>query len=175
MSRVCEICGRGPQVGNNVSHAHNVTKRRFNINIQTMRVLIDGTPRRIKVCTRCIQAGKIVRPQFELRERKPKKKVDIEEIKIAAAAAMEEEPVSEFFSSDSIVDVIFKKKRPLPGITDEEEQALEEAAEEAKASEEPVEEESEVQRELKTAFIDPEEIEEKKEETGDNEEPAKEE
>ncbi len=115
MSRVCEICGRGPQVGNNVSHAHNVNKRRFDINLQTMRVIIDGTPKRIKVCTRCIQAGKIERPKFQPRTRKPKELKPKEAEVLVTAEALEEEAVSEYFSSSSIVDVIFKpKKKAVP-------------------------------------------------------------
>jgi len=158
MSRVCEVCGRGPQVGHKVSHAHNVSKRRFLINIQTMRVLVDNTPKRIKVCTRCIQAGKIVRPKFQLRERKPKEAAPAKEVRVVAEA-VEEEAYGQFFSSDSIVDVIFKKRRPLPGMEEEGERAATETPPE------PEEELSEVERELKTAFIDPEEAETKKAET----------
>ena len=111
MSRVCEICGRGPQVGHNVSHAHNLTKRRWEINLQNMRVVIDGQTKRIKVCTRCIQAGKIVRPAFQLRERKPKEAIpSLAKVRVALEAT-EEEHVSEFFSEVSIVDTIFKKKK----------------------------------------------------------------
>jgi large subunit ribosomal protein L28 len=57
MSRKCEICGKHPRVGNNVSHAHNVTKRRWLPNLQRMRVVIDGTPKKISVCTSCIRSG----------------------------------------------------------------------------------------------------------------------
>ncbi len=59
MARVCEICGRGPQFGHRVSHAHNLTNRRWNINLQTVHALVDGTPKRIRVCTNCIKAGKV--------------------------------------------------------------------------------------------------------------------
>ncbi|MBN2433079.1 MAG: 50S ribosomal protein L28 [Acidobacteria bacterium] len=62
MSKVCDICGKKPMYGHNVSHAHNVTKRRFEPNLQKMKVLIDGDIRRIKVCTRCIRTGKVVKP-----------------------------------------------------------------------------------------------------------------
>lgn len=120
MSRVCEICGRGPQVGHNVSHAHNLTKRRWEINLQNMRVVIDGQTKRIKVCTRCIQAGKIVRPAFQPRKRKPKEAIpSLKEVRVALET-VEEEPVSEFFSEASIVDTIFKKKK-RPGETAESE------------------------------------------------------
>ncbi|PIP36587.1 MAG: 50S ribosomal protein L28, partial [Desulfobacterales bacterium CG23_combo_of_CG06-09_8_20_14_all_52_9] len=46
MSRICEICGKRPMVGSNVSHAHNVTKRRFNPNLQRVRTIKNGEVRR---------------------------------------------------------------------------------------------------------------------------------
>lgn len=62
MSQVCEICGKHPHVGCNVSHAHNKTRRRFNPNLQQVRSLENGHVRRIKVCTRCLRSGKVVKP-----------------------------------------------------------------------------------------------------------------
>jgi large subunit ribosomal protein L28 len=59
MSKVCEICGKKPMVGNHVSHAHNVNKRKFNPNLQRVRVLHKGQVQKIMVCTRCIRSGKI--------------------------------------------------------------------------------------------------------------------
>ena len=59
MAKECEICGRGPQFGNRVSHAHNVTKRRWNVNLQPVRALVNGATRRLKVCTSCIRNGKV--------------------------------------------------------------------------------------------------------------------
>ena len=59
MAQVCEICGKGPQFGNNISHAHNVTKRRWNVNLQAVKALVNGAPKRIRVCTSCIKSGKI--------------------------------------------------------------------------------------------------------------------
>ena len=59
MAQVCEICGRGPQFGNRISHAHNVTKRRWNINLQSVRALVKGAGKRIRVCTSCIRDGKV--------------------------------------------------------------------------------------------------------------------
>ena len=59
MAQVCEICGRGPQFGNRISHAHNVTKRRWNINLQSVRALVKGAGKRLKVCTSCIRDGKV--------------------------------------------------------------------------------------------------------------------
>jgi len=59
MSQKCEVCGKGPIFGNNVSHAHNITKRRWNPNLQKIRVVVDGTNKRARVCTSCIRDGKI--------------------------------------------------------------------------------------------------------------------
>ncbi len=61
MSRVCDICGKGPVVGCNVSHAHNVTKRRWYPNLHTMRALVGKRTVRVKVCTRCLRSGKVTK------------------------------------------------------------------------------------------------------------------
>ncbi|MCK5419354.1 MAG: 50S ribosomal protein L28 [Desulfobacterales bacterium] len=61
MSKVCEICGKKPMVGHNVSHAHNLTKRRFNPNLQRVRTLSSGRVKRMMVCTSCIKSGNIVK------------------------------------------------------------------------------------------------------------------
>lgn len=61
MARVCEICGKKPRTGNNVSHAHNVSKRRFYPNLQHVRAVHNGSVKRIKVCTRCIRSGFVVK------------------------------------------------------------------------------------------------------------------
>jgi large subunit ribosomal protein L28 len=61
MARVCEICGKKPMVGSNVSHAHNVTKRRFNPNLQRVRTLQEGKLKKLMVCTTCIKSGAVVK------------------------------------------------------------------------------------------------------------------
>mgnify|MGYP001829100757 CR=1 FL=1 len=61
MSKQCEICGKKPLVGNNVSHAHNVTKRRFNPNLQRVRALKGGQVKKMVVCTKCIKSGQVVK------------------------------------------------------------------------------------------------------------------
>jgi large subunit ribosomal protein L28 len=58
---MCEICGKQPVSGHNISHAHNVTKRRFNPNLQRVRAIEKGKVRKIVVCTRCIKAGRVVK------------------------------------------------------------------------------------------------------------------
>jgi large subunit ribosomal protein L28 len=62
MAKRCEVCGKGPQFGNNVSHANNRTPRRFNPNLQSIRVQVPkGGAKRMKVCTSCIKAGKVAK------------------------------------------------------------------------------------------------------------------
>ena len=59
MAQRCDICGKGPLVGNNVSHAHNRTKTRWLPNLQSMRTEVNGKPTRVKVCTKCLKANKV--------------------------------------------------------------------------------------------------------------------
>lgn len=59
MARVCAICGKGPSFGHNVSHANNKTVRRWYPNLQRVRALVDGTPKRIRVCTSCIRSNRV--------------------------------------------------------------------------------------------------------------------
>jgi large subunit ribosomal protein L28 len=59
MAKVCVICGKKPGFGNNRSHSMVATKRRFDPNLQRVRIMLGGTPTRAYVCTRCIKAGKI--------------------------------------------------------------------------------------------------------------------
>lgn len=59
MAMVCEICGKGPIFGHNVSHANNKTRKRWNPNLQTIKVLHNGKRGKIRVCTRCIRTGNI--------------------------------------------------------------------------------------------------------------------
>ena len=61
MAFVCEICGKGTTYGNNVSHSNRHTKRVFRPNLQSVKAIVEGTPRRVKVCTRCLRSGKVQR------------------------------------------------------------------------------------------------------------------
>jgi large subunit ribosomal protein L28 len=61
MSKVCDLCGKGPQYGNNVSHAHNITRRRWNVNLQSVKALINGATKRVRACTSCIKTGKVTK------------------------------------------------------------------------------------------------------------------
>jgi len=59
MAAVCQVCGKHPSFGMAVSHSHRRTRRRWNPNIQRIRTIVDGSPRRLSVCTSCIKAGKV--------------------------------------------------------------------------------------------------------------------
>jgi large subunit ribosomal protein L28 len=62
MAQVCELCGKGPQFGNNISHAHNVTRRRWNPNLQSVKTAGGGgNTKRVKACTSCIKSGKVTK------------------------------------------------------------------------------------------------------------------
>lgn len=68
MSRACDICGKGIQFGNQISHAHNVSHRVWNPNLQRVRAIVDGKPTRLRVCTRCLRSGAV---QKKVRAAKP--------------------------------------------------------------------------------------------------------
>ncbi len=59
MSKVCAVCGKGPSFGHNRSHSMVATKRRFNPNLQRVRILVDGVAQRTYVCTRCLKSGRV--------------------------------------------------------------------------------------------------------------------
>jgi large subunit ribosomal protein L28 len=61
MAQACEICGKGAMVGNQISHAHNVSKRRWYPNLHSVRASRSGQTVRMKVCTRCLRSGKVVK------------------------------------------------------------------------------------------------------------------
>jgi large subunit ribosomal protein L28 len=61
MSRKCEICGKSTVTGNNVSHAKNRTRRTWKPNLLKVRTMIGSTKKTIKICTRCLRSGKVVK------------------------------------------------------------------------------------------------------------------
>ncbi|HUL50667.1 MAG TPA: 50S ribosomal protein L28 [Gemmatimonadales bacterium] len=61
MARVCDICGKGPVAGHNVSHANNKTPRRWYPNLQRVRARVDGATRRLRVCTSCLKSNRVVK------------------------------------------------------------------------------------------------------------------
>ncbi|BDV42565.1 50S ribosomal protein L28 [Geotalea uraniireducens] len=61
MSKVCEICGKGPSFGNNVSHANNKTRTTWHPNLQKVKAVRNGSVKSIRVCTRCIRSGHVTK------------------------------------------------------------------------------------------------------------------
>ena len=61
MASHCDACGKSPSFGNSISHSHRRTSRRWNPNIQTVRTVINGTPKKLNVCTSGLKAGKVTR------------------------------------------------------------------------------------------------------------------
>lgn len=59
MARVCDVCGKGPMVGNKVSHSNIKTKRRWMPNLQKIKAIINKTVIHINVCTNCLRSGKV--------------------------------------------------------------------------------------------------------------------
>ncbi len=62
MARVCDICGKHAQNGNNVSHANNKTHKLWQPNLQSVRHVANGTVKTIRACTQCIKSGLVVKP-----------------------------------------------------------------------------------------------------------------
>ena len=61
MAQVCDICGKTPQFGNKISHAHNVSRRRWNVNLGPVRARVKGATKKLRVCTSCLRSGKVVK------------------------------------------------------------------------------------------------------------------
>lgn len=61
MAKNCEVCGKGVVYGNKVSHSHRKSRRSWAPNIQSVRAIVNGTPKTLNVCTRCIRSGKVER------------------------------------------------------------------------------------------------------------------
>ena len=61
MARICHSCGKRPAFGQSRSHSMVATKRRFDINVQKVRIVVSGAPKRVYVCTRCLKAGKVTK------------------------------------------------------------------------------------------------------------------
>lgn len=59
MSKVCAICGKKPSFGNNRSHSMRATPRRWDPNVQKVRIKLDGKPTQAYVCAKCLKAHKV--------------------------------------------------------------------------------------------------------------------
>ncbi len=63
MARQCSFCGKKAVSGNRVSHANNVTKRRWQPNLKSVRAVVEGSAKHVHACTRCLRSGKVVKPR----------------------------------------------------------------------------------------------------------------
>jgi large subunit ribosomal protein L28 len=61
LARKCVICGKGIKIGMQISHSHIRTKRAWMPNLQRVKAIINGAPKRVLVCTRCLRSGKVQR------------------------------------------------------------------------------------------------------------------
>jgi large subunit ribosomal protein L28 len=61
VSQRCAVCGKGVLSGNSRSHANNLTKRKWNPNLQRVRAVVEGRPKQIDVCTRCLRGNKVIK------------------------------------------------------------------------------------------------------------------
>lgn len=59
MGRSCDVCGKGTMSGNRVSHSHRKTKRKWKVNLVSMKANLNGSIKRIRICTRCLRSGKV--------------------------------------------------------------------------------------------------------------------
>jgi large subunit ribosomal protein L28 len=62
MAQHCQFCGKTPMTGRRISHANNVTNRRWHLNLKSVHAVVGGVSRRVRACTRCIRSGKLVKP-----------------------------------------------------------------------------------------------------------------
>ncbi len=61
MAQQCQICGRKPRYGNTVSHAHNLRRRRWNLNLHRIRAVVGGVTKPVRVCTACLRSGRVTK------------------------------------------------------------------------------------------------------------------
>jgi large subunit ribosomal protein L28 len=67
MAQHCEFCGKTPLTGRRISHAHNVTSRKWHLNLHTVRAVVGGVAKRVNACTRCLRSGKVTKPPARVR------------------------------------------------------------------------------------------------------------
>lgn len=70
MAQHCHFCGKTPMTGRSISHAHNVTNRKWHLNLQSVRAVIGGSAKRVHACSRCMRSGKVVKPAVRRAETK---------------------------------------------------------------------------------------------------------
>lgn len=59
MAHQCDICGRGPRYGNVISHANNIRRRRWHLNLRRVRAIVGGVRKHVRACTDCIRSGRV--------------------------------------------------------------------------------------------------------------------
>ncbi len=59
MAKRCDVCGKGPQIGQKISHANNKSSKRWTVNLQRVRIMTGGGAKRARVCTQCIRSGSV--------------------------------------------------------------------------------------------------------------------
>lgn len=60
MARICDKCGKKPQFGHSISHAHNLRQKIWLPNLQRVRVVEEnGQHHRVRICTRCLRSGAV--------------------------------------------------------------------------------------------------------------------
>jgi large subunit ribosomal protein L28 len=91
MAKVCDVCGKHASVGHTISHAHNATLRKWQPNLREVRALVNGQVKRIKVCTKCLKAGKVLKAPHKVRAKPPVEAVmtPVMEVPVVAAPAAE--------------------------------------------------------------------------------------
>jgi len=89
MAKVCDICGKHAHVGNQISHAHNATLRKWLPNLREVRALVDGHVQRMKVCAKCLKAGKIMKAPHKARVKSTAGKALMPVMETPAVAATE--------------------------------------------------------------------------------------
>ncbi len=67
MAQHCQFCGKTPMTGRRISHAHNVTNRKWHLNLKEVRAVVGGVTRRVRACTRCIRTGRLTKPAVRVK------------------------------------------------------------------------------------------------------------
>jgi large subunit ribosomal protein L28 len=101
MAKVCDICGKHSSVGHAISHAHNTTLRRWQPNLRHVRALVAGQVKRIRVCAKCLKAGKVMKAPHQARVKPQHEPVAIPMMETPAVSAPEPafEPAAEMTSA----------------------------------------------------------------------------
>ena len=61
MAKSCSVCGKGTATGNQVTFSHHKSRRTWKPNLRRVKAVVEGSPKTINVCTRCLRSGKVER------------------------------------------------------------------------------------------------------------------